>query len=92
METAQWVSVRGPLGPGIWLDLPKAYDSLPAFVECFPGSGPVGLFLDSAFKTGGCRETCPHSIEGQTETNVLVVGIHGRAGIQLSLSGLDGRV
>lgn len=52
MESAQWVSVRGPLGPGIWLDLPTAYDSRPAFVECFPGSGPGGPFLDSAVQDG----------------------------------------
>lgn len=50
VEPAQWVSVRGPLGPGIWLDLLTARDSLPAFVECFPGSGPVGPFLDSALQ------------------------------------------
>lgn len=41
---------RPPLGPGIWLELPTACDSLPAFVESFPGRGPVGPFLDSVFQ------------------------------------------
>lgn len=50
VESAQWVSVRG--SPGTWhfVGTPAACDSLPAFVECFPGQGPVGPFLDGVFQ------------------------------------------
>lgn len=50
VESAQWVSVRGPLGPGIWLDLPTAYDSLWLLWSISQGSGAVEPFLDSALQ------------------------------------------